>query len=174
MSVFFSQFREGVLAINYIERRLSFGRKSYIHLVKLLKHAVLQLGKINLQVRMLTMLLLTCDLLRCMWQFQFILIDILNMSPSLAEIQAVRADQRALPDLLKYVGKMVDIKLKDKRHVQGMLSGYDNRMNVVIENWKEVVRGPQSEKVEDNVKQEEIAVLRGSSIEDVQLVEANA
>ncbi|KNH07697.1 small nuclear ribonucleoprotein [Perkinsela sp. CCAP 1560/4] len=109
-----------------------------------------------------------------MWQFQFILIDILNMSPSPAEIQAVRADQRALPDLLKYVGKMVDIKLKDKRHVQGMLSGYDNRMNVVIENWKEVVRGPQSEKVEDNVKQEEIAVLRGSSIEDVQLVEANA
>ncbi|EEA06733.1 small nuclear ribonucleoprotein G, putative [Cryptosporidium muris RN66] len=41
-------------------------------------------------------------------------------------------------DLRRFMDKRLDIKLNGKRHIVGLLRGYDNFMNLVLENTVEV------------------------------------
>ena len=45
------------------------------------------------------------------------------------------------PDLKKYMGKSLAVKMNANRTVTGELQGYDQFMNLVLENAKEVVKG---------------------------------
>eukprot|EP00949_MAST-11_sp_MAST-11-sp1_P003010 g3010.t1 len=45
------------------------------------------------------------------------------------------------PDLKKYMGKLLAVKMNANRTVKGELQGYDQFMNLVLENAVEVVKG---------------------------------
>ena len=93
------------------------------------------------------------------------------MDSTAVDVNATRPGHRALPDLAKYVGKTVDIKLKDGRHVVGILRGYDNRMNIVVSDWKGISKKAFREgTTDDETVYPQEAVLRGSAIDDVQLM----
>ena len=61
------------------------------------------------------------------------------------------------PDLKKYMGKMVGIKLNNNRQVRGMLAGYDQFMNLVLDEAVQVVSSSEQRKLGQ-------LVIRGNSV----------
>jgi small nuclear ribonucleoprotein G len=64
----------------------------------------------------------------------------------------------APPDLRKFMEKRLDLKLNGNRHVAGILRGYDQFMNIVLDNSVEIVS--PTEKVDIGM-----VVIRGNSIQ---------
>ena len=63
----------------------------------------------------------------------------------------------AEPDLKKYMGKMVGLKLNGNRQVQGVLAGYDQFMNLVVDDAREVVSSAEQHPLGQ-------VVIRGNSV----------
>lgn len=61
------------------------------------------------------------------------------------------------PDLTKYMDKPLSVKLVANRHVNGTLRGFDQFMNLVLENAVEVV----SDKEKNDIG---MVVVRGNAI----------
>ena len=61
------------------------------------------------------------------------------------------------PDLKKYMGKMVGLKLNANRQVQGMLAGYDQFMNLVIDDAVQIISSSEQKKLGQ-------IVVRGNSV----------
>jgi len=61
------------------------------------------------------------------------------------------------PDLKKYMDKRLDISLNANRKVVGVLRGYDQFMNLVLEECQET--GPKGEKIQIGT-----VMIRGNSI----------
>lgn len=70
---------------------------------------------------------------------------------------------RSSPDLKRYVEKRVSINLNANRKVVGILRGYDQFMNLVLENAEEV--GEERTKMG-------MIVIRGSSILQMECLDA--
>ena len=60
-------------------------------------------------------------------------------------------------DLRKFMEKRLDLHLNGKRHVVGILRGYDNFMNVVLDNTVEIVSPTEKNELG-------MVVIRGNSI----------
>ena len=93
------------------------------------------------------------------------------MDPQPVDVNSQRPGHRALPDLGKYVGKEVEIRLRDRKRIVATLRGFDNRMNIVISDWKEVPKKATAEEKasKENLCAEE-AVIRGSAIDNIELL----
>jgi len=61
------------------------------------------------------------------------------------------------PELKKYMDKKLSIKLNANRHVVGTLRGYDQFMNLVLENTVEVVTPSERNDIG-------MVVIRGNSV----------
>jgi small nuclear ribonucleoprotein G len=61
------------------------------------------------------------------------------------------------PELKKYMDKKLSIKLNANRHVVGTLRGYDQFMNLVLENTVEVVTPSERNEIG-------MVVIRGNSV----------
>jgi len=61
------------------------------------------------------------------------------------------------PELKKYMDKKLSIKLNANRHVVGTLRGYDQFMNLVLENTVEVVTASERNEIG-------MVVIRGNSV----------
>jgi len=61
------------------------------------------------------------------------------------------------PDLKKYMGKMVGLKLNNNRQVQGTLAGYDQFMNLVVDDAVQVISSSEQRKLGQ-------IVVRGNSV----------
>jgi len=61
------------------------------------------------------------------------------------------------PDLVDYMDKKLEIKMNGNRKILGVLRGYDNFMNLVLENCSEVDKM-------DKKKQIGTVMIRGNSI----------
>lgn len=59
------------------------------------------------------------------------------MFPSI--IYRVMSKSTAGPDLTKYMDKALSLKLMAHRHITGTLRGFDQFMNLVLDNAQEVV-----------------------------------
>mmetsp|Transcript_1797 Transcript_1797/g.5306 ORF Transcript_1797/g.5306 Transcript_1797/m.5306 type:complete len:88 (-) Transcript_1797:32-295(-) len=71
------------------------------------------------------------------------------------------------PDLKRYMEKRLLIRLVGKRRVVGYLRGYDQFMNMVVENTTELIS--LTEKTDVGT-----VVIRGNSIENFELKEREA
>lgn len=65
------------------------------------------------------------------------------------------------PELRKYMDKRINVKLNGKRTVAGVLRGYDQFMNIVVESTEEGGTGAQLG----------IAVIRGNSIIQIECLD---
>ena len=61
------------------------------------------------------------------------------------------------PDLKKYMGKMVGLKLNANRQVQGLLAGYDQFLNLVLDDATEIVSSAEQHRLGQ-------VVIRGNSV----------
>ena len=61
------------------------------------------------------------------------------------------------PDLKKYMGKMVGLKLNANRQVQGLLAGYDQFMNLVLDDAVQIISSSEQRKLGQ-------LVIRGNSV----------
>ncbi|KAJ1446237.1 hypothetical protein M885DRAFT_547283 [Pelagophyceae sp. CCMP2097] len=71
------------------------------------------------------------------------------------------------PDLKRYMEKRLTIKLVGKRRVNGYLRGYDQFMNLVLEEAIEEISLTEKNDIGT-------IVIRGNSIENFELLEAEA
>eukprot|EP00631_Chrysoreinhardia_giraudii_P002987 CAMPEP_0197415504 /NCGR_PEP_ID=MMETSP1170-20131217/2021_1 /TAXON_ID=54406 /ORGANISM="Sarcinochrysis sp, Strain CCMP770" /LENGTH=87 /DNA_ID=CAMNT_0042942311 /DNA_START=53 /DNA_END=316 /DNA_ORIENTATION=+ len=71
------------------------------------------------------------------------------------------------PDLKRYMEKRLMIRIKGKRKVNGYLRGYDQFMNLVLEDAVEEVSKTERRDIGT-------IVLRGNSIENFELMEREA
>jgi len=62
-----------------------------------------------------------------------------------------------IPDLKKYMDKTLAVKLNGSRKVIGILRGYDQFMNLVLENTVEEVSGSERNEIG-------MVVIRGNSV----------
>jgi small nuclear ribonucleoprotein G len=66
------------------------------------------------------------------------------------------------PDLRKYMDKRLDIRMNASRRIVGVLRGYDQFMNLVLEDVEEIIPN------QDQTKQERIPLgtimMRGNSV----------
>jgi len=60
-------------------------------------------------------------------------------------------------DLRKFMEKRLDLKLNGSRHVVGVLRGYDQFMNIVLDNTVEIVSPTEKNEIG-------MVVIRGNSI----------
>merc|ERR1712093_608888 len=60
-------------------------------------------------------------------------------------------------DLRKFMEKRLDLKLNANRHVVGVLRGYDQFMNIVLDNTAEIVSPTEKNEIG-------MVVIRGNSI----------
>jgi small nuclear ribonucleoprotein G len=60
-------------------------------------------------------------------------------------------------DLRKFMEKRLDVKLNAKRHVIGVLRGYDQFMNIVLDNTMEILSPTEKKEIG-------MVVIRGNSI----------
>jgi len=60
-------------------------------------------------------------------------------------------------DLRKFMEKRLDIRLNANRHVIGVLRGYDNFMNIVLDNTVEITSPTEKNEIG-------MVVIRGNSI----------
>jgi len=68
------------------------------------------------------------------------------------------------PDLKKYMDKRLQIKLNGNRTVQGVLRGFDQFMNLVLDETVEVVSTSEQNKVG-------MVVIRGNSVVMIEALE---
>nr|WJH19437.1 SNRPG [Euglena gracilis] len=73
--------------------------------------------------------------------------------------------KNALPDLKRYMDKKVDLKLNGNRAVSGVLRGFDQFMNIVLD--ETVEQGAEGEKNELGM-----VVIRGNSVLNVEVTSA--
>ena len=59
--------------------------------------------------------------------------------PRTFRLETMAAKQGYGPDLRKFLNKHIDIKLNGNRNVSGVMTGYDQFMNLVLENTIEHV-----------------------------------
>ncbi|KIY48516.1 U6 snRNA-associated Sm-like protein LSm7 [Fistulina hepatica ATCC 64428] len=71
----------------------------------------------------------------------------------------VRVEREAILDLAKYVNERIRVKFTGGREVTGLLKGYDQLLNLVLDDVKEQVYEPELH--ERNMG---LAVLRGPTI----------
>lgn len=64
---------------------------------------------------------------------------------------------KASANLKRFMEKRLDIRLNGNRHVVGVLRGYDNFMNIVLDNTVEVVNPTEKNELG-------MVVIRGNSI----------
>ena len=68
------------------------------------------------------------------------------------------------PDLKKYMDHRMKVILNGKRAVTGYLRGFDQFMNLVLEDTMEIVNGQEQNKIG-------MVVIRGNSIIQMELIE---
>lgn len=78
-----------------------------------------------------------------------------------------KCDLRAGPDLKRYMEKRLAIRLVGKRRVNGYLRGYDQFMNLVLDDAVEEVSKTEKHDIGT-------IVLRGNAIENFELMEREA
>ncbi|KAI5296871.1 Sm-like protein lsm7 [Ascosphaera atra] len=64
-----------------------------------------------------------------------------NQTHNGADQQKERPKRESIVDLSKYMDKEICVKFSGGREVTGMLKGYDQLMNLVLDDVKEVMRG---------------------------------
>ncbi|GAA6025208.1 hypothetical protein JCM10207_001491 [Rhodosporidiobolus poonsookiae] len=74
--------------------------------------------------------------------------------------------REAILDLAKYVDKQIRVKFTGGREVVGVLKGYDQLLNLVMDDLEEVLRDPESgvPLVPHQTRALGLAVLRGTSL----------
>ncbi|KAM0747803.1 small nuclear ribonucleoprotein, partial [Meredithblackwellia eburnea MCA 4105] len=83
---------------------------------------------------------------------------------------SARSDEKprkeAILDLSKYIDKKVRVKFTGGREVTGTLKGYDQLLNLVMDDIEETLRDPESGISFDppQTRQLGLAVLRGTSL----------
>eukprot|EP00515_Schizochytrium_aggregatum_P000849 CAMPEP_0202037902 /NCGR_PEP_ID=MMETSP0962-20130828/2451_1 /ASSEMBLY_ACC=CAM_ASM_000488 /TAXON_ID=4773 /ORGANISM="Schizochytrium aggregatum, Strain ATCC28209" /LENGTH=79 /DNA_ID=CAMNT_0048602031 /DNA_START=17 /DNA_END=256 /DNA_ORIENTATION=- len=65
------------------------------------------------------------------------------------------------PDLKRYMEKRLNVRLNANRRLRGVLRGYDEFMNLVLDKTEEVVS-------EDEVNELGMVVIRGSSVVEIE------
>jgi small nuclear ribonucleoprotein G len=78
-----------------------------------------------------------------------------------------RMASKSSPDLKKYVEKRVSLKLNANRKVLGILRGFDQFMNLVLEDAEEVSLDSNNSKTKMGM-----IVIRGSSIQQMECLDA--
>eukprot|EP01003_Olkasia_polycarbonata_P007817 NODE_932_length_651_cov_50.817276_g861_i0.p2 GENE.NODE_932_length_651_cov_50.817276_g861_i0~~NODE_932_length_651_cov_50.817276_g861_i0.p2 ORF type:complete len:79 (-),score=11.67 NODE_932_length_651_cov_50.817276_g861_i0:348-584(-) len=73
------------------------------------------------------------------------------------------ASKNALPDLKRYMDKKLDLKLNGNRCVSGVLRGFDQFMNIVLDETVEM--SPDGEQNELGM-----VVIRGNSVLNLELM----
>ncbi|GAA5918900.1 hypothetical protein JCM6882_003370 [Rhodosporidiobolus microsporus] len=77
-----------------------------------------------------------------------------------------RPKREAILDLSKYVDKQIRVKFTGGREVVGVLKGYDQLLNLVMDDLEEVLRDPETGApvVPPSTRALGLAVLRGTSL----------
>ncbi|GAA6041907.1 hypothetical protein JCM8097_000215 [Rhodosporidiobolus ruineniae] len=77
-----------------------------------------------------------------------------------------RPKREAILDLGKYVDKQIRVKFTGGREVVGILKGYDQLLNLVMDELEEIVKDPESGAplVPPQSRSLGLAVLRGTSL----------
>ncbi|KAG4105799.1 U6 snRNA-associated Sm-like protein LSm7-like protein [Neocallimastix lanati (nom. inval.)] len=66
-------------------------------------------------------------------------------------------------DLSRYIDKRVRVKFNGKREVTGILKGFDQLLNIVLDNTKEFLRDEELN-ITDETRDLGLVVLRGTAI----------
>ncbi|KAK0562086.1 U6 snRNP-associated protein Lsm7 [Tilletia horrida] len=77
---------------------------------------------------------------------------------------AERPKREAILDLSKYSDKQIRVKLAGGREVLGTLKGFDQLMNLVMDDVEELIKDPVSGLVTDEKRKLGLVVLRGTAI----------
>ncbi|MCO5596220.1 hypothetical protein L7F22_050280 [Adiantum nelumboides] len=77
---------------------------------------------------------------------------------------AERPKKEAILDLSKHVDKRVRVKFTGGREVIGVLKGYDQLMNLVMDDVEEYIRDPESGDLTEKTRPLGLAVLRGTAL----------
>ncbi|PWN46494.1 U6 snRNA-associated Sm-like protein LSm7 [Violaceomyces palustris] len=77
---------------------------------------------------------------------------------------AERPKKEAILDLAKYVDKKVRVKFAGGREVLGILKGYDQLMNLVMDEVEEVLRDPSTGELTEKTRALGLAILRGTAL----------
>ncbi|UZJ51223.1 hypothetical protein CBS101457_000543 [Exobasidium rhododendri] len=77
---------------------------------------------------------------------------------------ADRPKKEAILDLAKYVDKKVRVKFTGGREVIGLLKGYDQLMNLVMDEVEEYLRDPATGNVTEKTRPLGLAVVRGTAL----------
>ncbi|MBW0528265.1 hypothetical protein O181_067980 [Austropuccinia psidii MF-1] len=74
--------------------------------------------------------------------------------------------REAILDLAKYVDKRVRVKFMGGREITGLLKGYDQLLNLVMDEVEEVLRNPETMTASSPLKTRSLglAVIRGTSL----------
>ncbi|GAA5858586.1 hypothetical protein JCM8547_001376 [Rhodosporidiobolus lusitaniae] len=77
-----------------------------------------------------------------------------------------RPKREAILDLSKYVDQQIRVKFTGGREVLGVLKGYDQLLNLVMDNLQEVLKNPDTGAplVPQQTRTLGLAVLRGTSL----------
>ncbi|KDN42200.1 U6 snRNA-associated Sm-like protein LSm7 [Tilletiaria anomala UBC 951] len=75
-----------------------------------------------------------------------------------------RAKKEAILDLGKYKDKKIRVKFTGGREVIGVLKGYDQLMNMVLDEVEEEVRHPETGELTGEKRALGLAVLRGTAL----------
>ncbi|GAA5845421.1 hypothetical protein JCM11251_005068 [Rhodosporidiobolus azoricus] len=77
-----------------------------------------------------------------------------------------RPKREAILDLSKYVDKQIRVKFTGGREVVGVLKGYDQLLNLVMDDLQEVEKDPETglPSAPPSFRQLGLAVLRGTSL----------
>ncbi|KAH0834061.1 U6 snRNA-associated Sm-like protein LSm7 [Lanmaoa asiatica] len=79
--------------------------------------------------------------------------------PPLASAEANKSKREAILDLSKYVNERIRVKFTGGREVTGILKGYDQLLNLVLDEVEEELQEP-----EPHIRMLGLVVLRGPTI----------
>merc|ERR1711920_588634 len=85
------------------------------------------------------------------------LVPIVVLLRRVSSSSAMTSKAGAGADLRKFMEKRLDLKLTANRHVVGVLRGYDQFMNIVLDNTVEIVSPTEKNEIG-------MVVIRGNSI----------
>ncbi|KAJ1984563.1 U6 snRNP-associated protein Lsm7 [Dimargaris cristalligena] len=76
-----------------------------------------------------------------------------------------RGKRNPILDLSKYSDKKITVKFMGGREVTGLLKGYDQLLNLVLDQAEEVIKAPEGEEsAEPQVRQIGLMVCRGPAV----------
>lgn len=76
-----------------------------------------------------------------------------------------RPKKESIIDLSKYVGKEIHVKFQGGREVFGKLKGYDQQLNLVLDETTEFLRDPEdSYKITEKTRKLGLVVCRGNAV----------